>query len=382
MDATPAPRDAEHPSLPDGFGRAMASTVQRRDQRRRLLVSWNRAAGAPAADPAAERPLTEYAPQAHPERLRGPAVLLPTGAGGLVLAAAAILLPVIGAGVVGAWETATGRPLIVPAGRFARSLAALAACCDPVGVASLQNWLAQTWLLVAAVVALVVRSMRRHRRDDYHGRYRAWGWMAGLLAGTALAGAVPVGPFLGAVVADSSGVVLGPQGIGWWLALATAAWLVVALWGVLPLHERAGTAVWLTLALAAWAGAAAAEWLAAGRAAWIVGGRAAWSLGAALAAVALLVAARSVIREVRGVAKAKPAPRAAKPGRQAEAAVAESDDEEEVRFDPVADAAGDAGGDDDSATDYVDGSEQDHRHLSKAERKRLKKLARMNRAVA
>jgi hypothetical protein len=31
---------------------------------------------------------------------------------------------------------------------------------------------------------------------------------------------------------------------------------------------------------------------------------------------------------------------------------------------------------------FVDGSEQEQRHLSKAERKRLKKLARMNRAAA
>jgi hypothetical protein len=362
----------------------MASTAQRRDQRRRLLVSWNRGAdaGPPAGGDPPPRPLTEYAPQAHPDRLRGPAVLMPTGAGGLTLAAAAILLPVVGAGVVGGWEAATGRPLIVPGGRFARTLAALAACCDPHGIASLQGWLAQAWLFVAAVVALVVRSMRRHRRDDYNGRYRAWGWMAGLLVVTALAGAVPVGPLVAAVVVDASGVVLGPEGMGWWLALAGTAWLVVAPWAVLPLHERAGTAAWLGLALAAWAGAAAAEWLAAGRAAWIVGGRAAWTLGGALAAVAMLAAARSVIREVRGLARAKPAARAAKPTRRAEPPAPEADDEVEVRFDPVTAAAGDAGHDEDSSTDFVDGSEQEQRHLSKAERKRLKKLARMNRAVA
>jgi hypothetical protein len=38
-------------------------------------------------------------------------------------------------------------------------------------------------LAIAATVALVVRAMRRHRRDDYRGRYRAWGWLAGLLVG-------------------------------------------------------------------------------------------------------------------------------------------------------------------------------------------------------
>jgi len=361
----------------------MASTAQRRDQRRRLLVSWNRSGAAPAqASTAVARPVAEYAPDAHPERQRGPAVLLPTGVGGLALAAAVILVPVIGATVVGAWETVVGRPLFVPAGRFARTLAAVAACCEPRSMASLQAWLAHGWLLVAAGVALVVRLMRRQRRDDFNGRYRAWGWMAGLLVLTSLAGAVPVGSLVGAVVADASGVVLGPGGIGWWLALAGTAWFLVALWAVLPLHERTGTGLGLGLALLAWGGAGAAEWLAAGRDMWLVGGRAAWMVGAALAAVAMLVAARSVIREVRGLATAKPAKRAAKPPRQAESPVSSADDEDEMRFDPVPESAAADVDEDESATDFVDGSEQEHRHLSKAERKRLKKLARMNRAVA
>lgn len=362
----------------------MSSTAQRRDQRRRLLVSWNRTAKEPGATPAASpaRPLAEYAAEAHPERQRGPAVLLPTGIGGITLAALVILGPVVGAATVGAWETLVGRPLVVPAGRFARSLAALAACCDPRAIASLQGWLAQSWLLVAAAVALVVRLMRRHRRDDYRGRYRAWGWMATLLVLAALAGSVPVGPLVAATLVDATGIVLGPQGIGWWIAVAATAWLVVAPWAVLPLHERAGTAVWLGLALGAWSGAAAAEWLAAGRPEWIVGGRAAWALGAALAAVAMLVAARSVIREVRGLAKARPTPRPAQPARKSEATVAEPAEDVEVRFDAVTESAVEEADDDESATRYVDGSEPEQRHLSKAERKRLKKLARMNRSVA
>lgn len=360
----------------------MSSTVQRRDQRRRLLMSWTRAA-APAADApagATARTLAPYAPDAQPERQRGPAVLLPTGLGGVALAAAAIVVPMLGAAAIGGWETWTGRPLIVPAGRFAHTLAALSACCDPRSPASLQGWLAQAWLLVAAVVALVVRLMRRHRRDDYRGRYRAWGWVAGLLATTALAGIVPVGPLVGAVVADSSGVVLGPHGIGWWLVLAATAWCLVAVWAVVPLHERTGSAVWLGLALGAWGGAAAAEWLGAGRDAWIVGGRLAWTTGAALAATAMLVAARSVIREVRGESAARATRHAAAARRPAaRSPVAEPEaDAGAVGLD----AASAAETDDEAATDFVDGSEQEHRHLSKAERKRLKKLARMKQAVA
>ncbi|MBI2826266.1 MAG: hypothetical protein HYX69_16415 [Planctomycetia bacterium] len=43
---------------------------------------------------------------------------------------------------------------------------------------SLGNWLTSLALFAAGVVALVVYSLRRHRLDDYHGRYRVWLWAA------------------------------------------------------------------------------------------------------------------------------------------------------------------------------------------------------------
>jgi hypothetical protein len=73
--------------------------------------------------------------------------------------------------------------------------------------------------------------------------------------------------------------------------------------------------------------------------------------------------------------------RVATPARKAETPAPAADgDDVEVRFDPVTDAA--AADENDDGQAFVDGSEQEHRHLSKAERKRLKKLARMNRSVA
>ena len=53
-----------------------------------------------------------------------------------------------------------------------------------------------------------------------------------------------------------------------------------------------------------------------------------------------------------------------------------------MRFDSVTESAAADADEEEAVTDFVDGSEQEHRHLSKAERKRLKKLARMNRSVA
>jgi len=350
------------------------SALQRRDQRRRLVVSWNRStAGDEPTAADAPRVMAAYDPEAHPERQRGPATLLPTGIGRLALAIAAILVPLAAALAAAAAEHLFGRQVFAGGGRFARTLAAAGAVLDAASVAALPMWLGQMFLVAAAGVALIVRLMRRHRRDDYKGRFRAWGWMAALLLVTACAGAVPLGRLFGAAMADATGIAFGPGGSGWWIGLATLAFAAVSLWAVLPLHERVGTAVWLTLALVAFGASATAGWLADGRQSVVAAGLAAWSLGGALALVALLVAARSVIREVRGECGR---PARTKPAREKPAAAVRDTAErgESQVAEPVAA--------DDGDTVYTDGSDHDERHMSKAERKRLRKLARMNGAAA
>jgi hypothetical protein len=203
--------------------------------------------------------------------------------------------------------------------------------------------------------------------------------MAAMFLLAACAGVVPVGRLVAAFLTDATGIVLGPDGVGWWIGLASLACAAVSLWAVLPLHERMSTAIWLTLALGAWSGAAAASWLAAGRERVVIAGLAAWSLGSAFAMIAMLAAARSVIREVRGhCSLPTAAPKAAKADKPTPAARTPQVDEEDdpPSYEP-ADVSRDEGD-----TVYVDGSEHETRHLSKAERKRLRKLARMNGAAA
>lgn len=43
---------------------------------------------------------------------------------------------------------------------------------------SLANWFASLILLANMQLALVIYSLRKHRVDDYHGRYRIWLWIA------------------------------------------------------------------------------------------------------------------------------------------------------------------------------------------------------------
>jgi hypothetical protein len=45
---------------------------------------------------------------------------------------------------------------------------------------ALANWFSSMTLGLASVVAAIIYSVRRHRQDDYHGRYRVWLWVSAL----------------------------------------------------------------------------------------------------------------------------------------------------------------------------------------------------------
>jgi hypothetical protein len=49
---------------------------------------------------------------------------------------------------------------------------------DLAGAGSLSSWFSSLILLAASVAALAVYTIRRHKTDDYHGRYRIWLWAA------------------------------------------------------------------------------------------------------------------------------------------------------------------------------------------------------------
>ncbi|HVX62301.1 MAG TPA: hypothetical protein VHC19_16915 [Pirellulales bacterium] len=53
------------------------------------------------------------------------------------------------------------------------------AAFDLAGEGSLAVWFSSSTLLLASLAAAVVYSIRRHKADDYHGRYRIWLWSAG-----------------------------------------------------------------------------------------------------------------------------------------------------------------------------------------------------------
>jgi len=367
-----------------------------------MVLSWNRSASASASAQPESRRLADYSPEALPEHQPSLATLLPTGLGGFAIASTVLLVVLAAAVGVGLWEAVAGGPLFGrDATRFAATLAAARRCLAVHSFLSLGGWLAQISLVAATATALIVRLMRRHRRDDYRGRYRAWGWLAGLFTLTACAGTVPLGEFFAAFVTDATGISLGPNGVGWWVLAAGLLYVGVGLWAVLPLHERAATGLWLSLCLSAWAAAAACDWVGQSRELperelSLVVGNVCWMAGAVTAAIAMLAAARSVLREVRGLPVRKAADKQSPKESMKVAAAHASRKAAAVETDtvtspfPRGDEHEDARSQDRGHTEFVDGTDaaeadedfdQSGQHLSKAERKRLRKLARMSRAA-
>ncbi|HJT34683.1 MAG TPA: hypothetical protein VJ783_21835 [Pirellulales bacterium] len=128
---------------------------------------------------------------------------------------------------------------------------------------SLASWFSSTILLLAAVVSVVAYSVRRQRKDDYHGRYRIWLWSAMVW----LSMSVDEGSSLHEAFRELVSYVAGTRGWGdgsiWWIA---AYGLVLAIVGGRLLVEmrvcRLSTAV-LLLAASCYAVAVAVklEWL-------------------------------------------------------------------------------------------------------------------------
>lgn len=381
---------------------AMSLTSPRRDQRRRLLVAWTRSTDEPPTVATTARPATSAPVSIDPTRQATLSMLAPTGLGRFVLTAIIFLAPAGIAAILTAWEPVVGRPLLAGVGRFAETLRRVRAGFDP-AAPTIPEWIAQMSLCLAAVYALAVRTVQRHRRDDYVGRHRAWGWLAVVFVIASLAGATPLGPVVATAFGDATGLRPGPDGSAWWVGVAALGITAIATWAVLPLRERSTTVAWLTALGLAWTASATGSWLsAAGAAVWehqVLATRIAWWAGCSFALVAMLAATRSVIRDVSGLV----APRAtgrrrrdgASPGaspanerRPAPAARSGRQDEP-----PAADAP--AAEDDDGSTphmtiaagsempDFIDAEDDDAdmRHLSKSEKKRLRKLRRQRAAA-
>ena len=359
---TPKAAAADTSSKPSAAGKATAAPQRKREPRRPF----------------------DYSPEARPEQQGALATLLPTRASRLGLTLVGIVIVTATTLVLGGWPAAIEAVQRFAGARFARTVAVLRELIDLRGLV-LGGWLAQMFLLAAASVALSIRGIRRHRKDGRHGRSRGWLAMSLVLVIASMAGTLPIGKLVSTLLVEATGRPLGPDGLGWWVAIAGSVTAIVTLWTLLPLHQRLAPAFWLLLGLVGWSAAAAVPWLGVDRDDLALAGAGAWVVGSAAMLAAMLTAARGVIREVRGEIKAPPVD-AAKEERGAkgvkqEAATRQAKAPEPV-FEPVDtddDGAAQTAADG-SDTGYTDGSEVEDefasRPLSKAEKKRLRKMGR------
>lgn len=93
-------------------------------------------------------------------------------------------------------------------------------------------WIASNVLLFAAANCVLIYSLRRHRVDDFKGRYRIWMGVAiacGFLSMTAVA---PVHQFIAAALAQLTGWTALRDNAVWWLLLAglPCTWIAARAW--------------------------------------------------------------------------------------------------------------------------------------------------------
>jgi hypothetical protein len=370
----------------------MASSMARDGRRRRVLNDEVRSAsgasaaasGAPGAAAAdapryGEQASIEHHPQITdfvPRRMRTVATVVVAGAGVAALSQAAVRFAAnIAALVPGAAE-----PLI--AGQLAAGLAA---------------WTSAVALLLTAALARIIYSLRRHRISDVSGRYRVWRWVAvgALLASVnAVVGAHAV---FAHVATTLTGWSLTTAGSEWWLSplAIVGAWIGVRLALEIGESRTALAAMVLAGVCYALAAAGALGWSPAALAGWstlLTGGLP--LLGHALLLAAMMVFARYVVLDVQGLIEHKPrrarAPQARPATSKTAATTASSSSPAGSTLAPKPAAASLAAAssapapgrsDDDDDADEEDDDAYGDRPLSKAERKRLRKQQRRNRAA-
>jgi hypothetical protein len=243
-------------------------------------------------------------------------------------------------------------------------------------------WASAVSLLLCAMLARLIYSLRRHRVDDYAGRYRVWRWIAwgGMLA--SINSVVQLHGVVAKIAVAATGMRLTSMGAEWWLAPAAliGGWIFVRL--MLEVGESRSSLAMLVLAACSYAAAGA------GSLGWSPAALGPWAtaltdvmplIGHTMALAGLMVFGRYVVLDVQGLIEHKPRPAVREP-KAAKRAPAPSLklSSAQTAMDASDSAAAQATT---VAEDWSEDGEYDEddgvgRKLSKADRKRLRKQQR------
>lgn len=262
--------------------------------------------------------------------------------------------------------------------------------------AGVKAWSIAVAMLMIAMMAKLTYSLRRHRVDDYAGRYRVWKWIGCGALAMSVNAVAPVHGLLAKSAVAATGWSLTSAGSEWWLAplAIVGSWIFVRL--VLEVKESRSTLAILLTAAACYGVAtatvlglvpnAAAEWVG-------IAANAMPLVGATFSLAASMVFARYVVLDVQGLidhappaAPEKPAvvekekkPAAAAAPAPAAAAPAPVSVPAPAKAAPAKDAQEEIEAQDDEwSGEDEDEDGYDTRKLSKADKKRLR---RQNRAA-
>jgi len=188
----------------------MASSMARDGRRRRVLNDEVRtasgiclAAGAMAADPDAPR----YGEQAGVEHHPQVTDFVPRRKRAML----SMLAATLGA-------AAAGQALVQFAPQVAQAVPGMTADVSAQLAGGMTAWISAMALLAAAGLARVIYSLRRHRVDDYRGRYRAWRWVAWTAMAASLSAVVGLHTIVAGMAQAATSWSLTASGAEWWLA--------------------------------------------------------------------------------------------------------------------------------------------------------------------
>ncbi|MBT7728282.1 MAG: hypothetical protein HN703_05310 [Planctomycetaceae bacterium] len=279
-------------------------------------------------------------------------------------------------------------------GEYSQSVDILRGGIGLQGQAHLAGWFTHISLLLATGVTLILRSIHRNRRDATRPGFRPWGALAALWILASLATTVPIGPAVALAMREVTETSFGPQGLGWWVTLGSL-YLFITISGTLfRLQEKLPPVLTATSGLLFWCASTVCIWFSATDPRLLLLSNASWLIGSEFMLFTMLLAVRGSLREIDGLCKPKkpalpkkkhrsissPAIYSSteKPDNSASTAI----DFEEVPMNAADEQHSETNEDlIDEETYSSDNEPPLQRRLSKAQRRRLRKLTRNGRAA-
>jgi hypothetical protein len=175
-------------------------------------------------------------------------------------------------------------------------------------VGGVEGWLSAVVLLMAAAMCVLIYSLRRHRIDDFRGRYRVWLGASVACLAASVDSVAPLHSLLSVAATEATGWTALRAHSAWWMAVVglPATWIAVRTW--LDARESRLAATALAAAFTAYGGALGmylANWPIDNPRAQIVAVSATTSLGTWMLLVGVAAYARFVVLDAQGLVTAK-----------------------------------------------------------------------------